>query len=76
MSWSIVFAPQVKFDLADACDWHDAQGPGHSERFLDAFDRCIEGIRAPDFIRELNLFIAKCVNARLGRWESFWAPGS
>jgi hypothetical protein len=24
----------------------------------------------------LNEYIAKCVNAHLGRWESFWAPGS
>jgi hypothetical protein len=24
----------------------------------------------------LNEYVAKCVNVELGRWESFWAPGS
>lgn len=30
----------------------------------------------PAFMHWLNEYVAKCVNARLGRWESFWAPGS
>jgi REP element-mobilizing transposase RayT len=30
----------------------------------------------PDFLWWLNLYVAKCVNARMGRWESVWAPGS
>ena len=30
-------------------------------------------IRSPDWLNEC---VAKCVNAELGRWESFWAPGS
>ena len=30
----------------------------------------------PQFMHWLNAYIAKCVNAELGRWESFWAPGS
>ena len=24
----------------------------------------------------LDTYVAKCMNAHLGRWESFWAPGS
>ncbi|MEM6291119.1 MAG: hypothetical protein AAGA54_07630 [Myxococcota bacterium] len=30
----------------------------------------------PVFFRELNQFVARGVNASLGRWESFFAPGS
>jgi hypothetical protein len=30
----------------------------------------------PIFMHWLNEYVAKCVNALLGRWESFWAPGS
>ena len=30
----------------------------------------------PQFMHWLNEYVAKCVNAHLGRWESFWAPGS
>ena len=30
----------------------------------------------PEFMRWLNEFVAKCGNAELGRWESFWAPAS
>ena len=30
----------------------------------------------PKFMHWLNEYVAKCVNAELGRWESFWAPGS
>jgi REP element-mobilizing transposase RayT len=30
----------------------------------------------PEFMHWVNEYIAKCVNAHLGRWESFWAPGS
>jgi REP element-mobilizing transposase RayT len=30
----------------------------------------------PEFMHWLNEYIAKCVNVQLGRWESFWAPGS
>ena len=30
----------------------------------------------PVFMHWLNEYVAKCVNAKLGRWESFWAPGS
>jgi REP element-mobilizing transposase RayT len=32
--------------------------------------------RLPVFMHWLNEYVAKCVNAELGRWESFWAPGS
>jgi REP element-mobilizing transposase RayT len=35
----------------------------------------LEG-RLPEFMHWLNEYVAKCVNAELGRWESFWAPGS
>jgi len=35
----------------------------------------VEG-RLPEFMHWLDTYIAKCVNAKLGRWESFWAPGS
>ena len=30
----------------------------------------------PEFMHWLNEYVAKCVNAEIGRWESFWAPGS
>ena len=30
----------------------------------------------PVFMHWLNEYVAKCVNRELGRWESFWAPGS
>lgn len=30
----------------------------------------------PAFMHWLNEYVAKCVNAKLGRWESFWSPGS
>lgn len=30
----------------------------------------------PEFMHWLNEYVAKCGNAELGRWESFWAPGS
>lgn len=30
----------------------------------------------PEFMHWLNEYVAKCVNAHLGRWEAFWAPGS
>jgi len=30
----------------------------------------------PEFMHWLNEYVAKCVNAHLGRWESFWGPGS
>jgi hypothetical protein len=30
----------------------------------------------PEFFRELNQFVSRGVNAELGRWESFFAPGS
>ena len=30
----------------------------------------------PRFMHWLDLFLAKCVNAMLGRWESVWAGGS
>ena len=30
----------------------------------------------PEFMHWLNEYVAKCVNAKLGRWESFWSPGS
>jgi len=32
--------------------------------------------KLPDFMHWLNEYVAKCVNSELGRWESFWAPGS
>jgi hypothetical protein len=32
--------------------------------------------RLPVFMHWLNEYVAKCVNRELGRWESFWAPGS
>jgi hypothetical protein len=34
------------------------------------------GGRLPAFMHWLNEYLAKCLNAELGRWESFWAPGS
>ncbi len=30
----------------------------------------------PVFMHWFNEYVAKCVNRELGRWESFWAPGS
>ncbi len=30
----------------------------------------------PNFMHWLDLFVAKCVNVMLGRWESVWADGS
>ncbi len=30
----------------------------------------------PIFMHWFNEYVAKCMNAHLGRWESFWAPGS
>jgi hypothetical protein len=30
----------------------------------------------PEFMHWVDEYIAKSVNAHLGRWESFWAPGS
>jgi putative transposase len=30
----------------------------------------------PEFLRWLNEFVAKCINAMLGRWEAVWSPGS
>ena len=30
----------------------------------------------PVFMHWLNEYVAKCINTELGRWESFWAPGS
>lgn len=30
----------------------------------------------PEFFRELNQLVARAVNARWGRWEQFFAPGS
>ena len=32
--------------------------------------------QSPQFFRELNQFVARGINASLGRWESFFAPGS
>lgn len=32
--------------------------------------------RLPEFNRDLNALVARALNASLGRWESFWAPGS
>ena len=32
--------------------------------------------KLPVFMHWLNEYVAKCVNRLLGRWESFWAPGS
>lgn len=32
--------------------------------------------RIPEFEQYLNALVARAVNASLGRWESFWAPGS
>lgn len=32
--------------------------------------------KLPQFMHWLNMFVAKCLNAHYGRWESFWAPGS
>lgn len=32
--------------------------------------------KLPVFMHWLNEYVAKCVNSLLGRWESFWAPGS
>jgi putative transposase len=30
----------------------------------------------PEFMRWFNEIVAKAMNASLGRWENFWAPGS
>jgi len=30
----------------------------------------------PEFMHWFNEYVAKCCNAELGRWESFWAPTS
>ncbi len=30
----------------------------------------------PRFMHWVNEYLAKCMNATLGRWENFWAPGS
>ena len=32
--------------------------------------------RLPEFMHWLNEYVAKCINALHGRWESVWAPGS
>jgi putative transposase len=32
--------------------------------------------RLPVFMHWLNEYVAKCTNSSLGRWESFWSPGS
>jgi REP element-mobilizing transposase RayT len=32
--------------------------------------------RLPEFVRWLDEFVAKCLNATLGRWEAVWSPGS
>lgn len=32
--------------------------------------------RLPEFQRDVGSTIARALNAELGRWESFWAPGS
>lgn len=34
------------------------------------------GARLPAFGQYLDALVARCLNASLGRWESFWAPGS
>lgn len=34
------------------------------------------GARLPAFEQYLDALVARAVNATLGRWESFWAPGS
>lgn len=31
--------------------------------------------RLPEFTQILNKFVAKCLNARYGRWENLWAAG-
>ena len=28
--------------------------------------------RIPDFLRDFNSFLSRCINAHLGRWESLW----
>jgi plasmid stabilization system protein ParE len=40
----VKFGPLVKFDLAEAYDWYEALEEGVGERFLDAFDACVEAI--------------------------------
>lgn len=34
------------------------------------------GARLPEFMHWLNEYVAKSINALLGRWEAVWAPGS
>ena len=34
------------------------------------------GGKLPEFMRWFNEFVAKSINALLGRWETVWAPGS
>ena len=44
MTSEVKFGPLVKFDLASAYDWYQGRGQGLGERFLDAFDACVEAI--------------------------------
>lgn len=32
--------------------------------------------KLPEFVHWLDLYVAKCINAALGRWESVWSSGS
>ena len=32
--------------------------------------------RMPEFMHWLDMFVAKCINASLGRWENFWSSGT
>ena len=32
--------------------------------------------RLPVFVHWLDMFVAKCINASLGRWENFWSSGT
>ena len=67
----------VKFCLAVSAERFGCQV--HAFCFLSNHFHMIvtdEGGRVPEFMHWFNEFVAKCINAELGRWESFWAPGS
>lgn len=44
MTREVEFSPLVKFDLAEAYDWYEGREQGLGERFLDAFDACVQAI--------------------------------
>jgi plasmid stabilization system protein ParE len=45
VKFQVRFDPLVKFDLADAFDWYEERETGLGDRFLSAFEDCVERIR-------------------------------